>query len=112
MDHSKLNRLIAQLSKHATALEFVRTHAEEFSEEFVQEIFEEVDESPFSLVQWFQSFEVIEAWLSNRRERARVVDQLGYVSCAGWTVATSFAETTLPEVVSEMLTEHGFENAY
>ena len=112
MEQSRLDQLFEQLSGVPEALEFVRAHRDEFSEELVQQVFEEVDESPFSIEQWFQSFGVIEDWLLGHKARAKVVDQLGYVSCAGWTVATSFAETALPEVVSEMLSEHGFEKTY
>lgn len=112
MSQTKADLLLEELLESPEALAFVRGHLEAFSDELVSQVLLEVDDSPFGADQWILSLGVLEQWLGSRSLQAKLNDQIGYVSCAASTVTSSFAETSLPEVVEQMLSDYGFDRAY
>ena len=74
-------------------------------------LFEKVDESDFSLVDWVDSLNALYHWLERGGLTLTLQDGLGYVSCAAKSVGSSSTLNHLPSLVHDFLDQYGCELA-
>lgn len=66
------------------------------------------DESDFSLAEWFESIECVQAHLAESNRTAGPASLLGYVHCTAEFASHTNSRESLPSLIAAMLREHGF----
>ena len=69
--------------------------------------FKKVDSSPFSIKEWMQALFTLETWLENQKREMKFEKRIEYIGCCEEFSKLSPAHTTLPEVLAQMLRDHG-----
>ena len=75
-------------------------------------MFDEVNESPFSLNEWIDSIFILNEYSRTQRVAANFETYVGYIVCCGELVEAKPGEMPLIEVVSDMLKTHGFTGGF
>ncbi|MDA0350567.1 MAG: hypothetical protein O3C43_16355 [Verrucomicrobia bacterium] len=70
------------------------------------ELFERVDGSTYSIMDWLEAIECFHDWISSHGQSTSLKTLLGYIECC--TEATP-NEPSLKNTVTEMLRQYGFE---
>lgn len=78
---------------------------------FREILFQEVDKSGFSLIDWRDSLVILYRWLDQEGLILSPRDSLGYVSCAAKSVENSSSLSHLPSLVHDFLEQYGCELA-
>lgn len=78
---------------------------------FQKRLFQEVDESNFSLADWLDSLSVLYKWLDQNELNLSCQDGLGYISCAAKSVGSDAILSHLPSLVHDFLDQYGCELA-
>ena len=74
-------------------------------------LFQEVDESDFSLTDWVDSLAMLYRWLDQKGLVLSPRDSIGYISCAAKSVENSSSLSHLPSLVHDFLEQYGCELA-
>ena len=74
-------------------------------------LFQEVDESGFSLADWVESLLVLYKWLDEKELTLSPQSGLGYISCAAKSVDSSSTLIHLPSLIDDFLEQYGCERA-
>ncbi len=74
-------------------------------------LFQKVDESDFSLIDWVDSLVMLHRWLDRQGLILSPRDSLGYISCAAKSVEDSSLLNHLPSLVHDFLEQYGCELA-
>ncbi len=72
---------------------------------------ENVDESPFTLSEWLEAWELFNDWLGKRNRRANFINILGYLACCGQYLEGKAVFPAFCDLLEEMLEEYGFEGS-
>lgn len=111
MSEDLLELINNELSGAPELLALVQRYRSELTPSVASELLAEIDDSIYTLPQWFEALVAIQAWLDERELSATFHDQIGYISCATAMTGPMVVENSLAEVVGEMLAEYGFERA-
>ena len=76
-----------------------------------KKLFQEADDSNFSLADWLDSLDVLYKWLDRNGLNLSFQNGLGYVSCAAKSVGDSSTLSHLPSLVHDFLEQYGCELA-
>lgn len=76
---------------------------------FLSEFRSLVDESSFDFASWLGAFEVVQTDLITNARRASVSSIVGYVQCSAEFGGSSESHESLPEIISGMIDQYGFE---
>ncbi len=76
---------------------------------FLSELRSLVDESSFDFSSWLGAFEVVQTHLIANARRASVSSIVGYVQCSAEFGGSSESRESLPEIISGMIDQYGFE---
>jgi hypothetical protein len=107
MSESNYTNLKQLLADHPVLLEQVKSDDSAFKER----LFQEVDESNFSLADWLDSLSVLYQWLDQNGLNLSCQDGLGYISCAAKSVGSSSTLIHLSSLVHDFLDQYGCELA-
>ena len=107
-----MERFREEFADSPAALTWLEANLTDVDDGVVRDLLEEVDASRFSLRQWVEGMVVLGHWLDARRQRASLVDQIGYVSCASAAAGAGASLSSLPGLVEDMLETYGFERGW
>jgi hypothetical protein len=89
---------------------FTLASLEAWTPEEREKLYEAVDASDYSLGDWIAALGAFEAWLERRGETRRPWAEIaGYIHCCTFMASPGVALGKLEVIVSEALTEFGFE---
>lgn len=93
------------------AFETLLSHLEEAPLiQFLENLYEQVDQSDFSLTDWIEALLAFDQWLHAQEIFVRpMVDMLGYIHCCTLTLASTLAPPNLAQLTHKMLKQHGFD---
>jgi len=111
---SKFGRdgLYREFANSPASLSYLEANFGDADAEFCSAFLDSVDESAFSLREWVNALMVLAQWLDSHSAELSLEDQIGYVSCAAEIASGSATWIDLPELVEEMLADHGCERAF
>lgn len=73
-------------------------------------LFEEVDQSDYSLPDWISAFLTFDRWMTEQKREARPFrGMMGYIHCCTLMNATQVSLASLNVIVGEALTDYGFD---
>ena len=107
MPGNKYTNLDQLFADHPVLLERVKSDDSAFK----KRLFQEVDESNFSLADWLDALSVLYKWLDQNGLNLPCQDGLGYISCAAKSVEGSSILIHLPSLVHDFLDQYGCELA-
>lgn len=74
-------------------------------------LLESVDESDYSLRDWVEALRELGHWLDGRNMKMKLMDQIGYMSCAAASAGAGANLSHLPSLLNDMLQTYGCERA-
>ena len=78
----------------------------------LDQFFTEIDASDYSILDWAEALLEFEKWLNvNQIKKKDFVSMLGYCSCCTMMLSDSVEKPSLKLIVSQCLTEYGFDAA-
>ncbi len=90
----------------------ISTLAEQELVQRIENLYEQVDQSDFSLSDWVEALLCFDQWLEDQNISKRpLASMLGYIHCCTLTLADTLAPPNLAKITSEMLRQHGFDAA-
>lgn len=79
-------------------------------EQTLENLYEQVDQSDFSLADWINALLGFDQWLNEQKITARPVEtMIGYIHCCTLTMPDTLAPPDLAQLTIEMLEQHGFD---
>lgn len=79
-------------------------------EEAVNHLFEQVDQSDYSLPDWIKAILSFDEWLSRQDVTERpTANMIGYIHCCTMTAPDTLTLPDLSRLTREMLEQHGFD---
>lgn len=67
----------------------------------------QIDDSSYSLSDWMKAIEILMAHVARQHRPVALSRLIGYVACSAELAASSQPERPLPEVVGDLLDQHG-----
>ena len=71
-----------------------------------------VDESPFSIEEWFAAWLALEDYLGRVQKKSEADVMMGYLQCCSVALSGLGAAPLFADHVNEMLSKHGFSGAH
>lgn len=94
-------------------LQALISHLDEDSlNQFLENLYEQVDQSDFSLSDWTEALLNFDQWMSEHNISVRpVMSMLDYIHCCTLTLSDTLASPNLAQLTNKMLKQHGFDAA-
>ena len=77
----------------------------------IHRLFQKVDESSFTLVEWLDSLAALHRWLDEKGLTLTPEDSVGYISCAAKSVENHPTLNHLPSLINDFLEQYGCDLA-